>query len=201
MAAHAALCGRFSAAEDRAGANYVYRASDLATLPGRRYAKKRNLIAQFLELHPRWEAAPLDEECGPACRHVLLAMASGQGISSEDPSLRAELAALEFTIAHLRALEQDGLVLRIEGDPVAFSIYERLDAEVTAVHFEKADRARKGVFQMVNRESASTEKTPARLRRTMIWLTRSRVAAISSAISPWVTGKTMWIPSPGTVRP
>src|SRR5439155_23051893 len=55
VAAHAALCARFSAVEDRAGANYIYLASDLASLPGRRYAKKRNLVAQFVEQHPAWE--------------------------------------------------------------------------------------------------------------------------------------------------
>ena len=164
VASHAGLCGRFVAAEDRAGANYIYLASDLATLPGRRYAKKRNLVAQFLELYPGWEATPLDDRCGPDCRGVLLAMAHGQGVPADDPSLKSELAALDFTMAHVRELEQDGLVIRIEGEPVAFSVFERLDAEVTAVHFEKASRAHKGLFQVVNRESARRiEASGARL--------------------------------------
>jgi hypothetical protein len=154
VAAHAGLCGRFSAVEDRAGANYIYLASDLASLPGRRYAKKRNLIAQFVDRHPRWEATPLDVRCGRDCQDVLLAMARGLGLPTDDPSLRAELAALDFTIRHLHALEQDGLVIRVEGRPAAFSVFERLDAEVSAVHFEKADRAYKGIFQVVNREAA-----------------------------------------------
>jgi hypothetical protein len=91
-------------------------------------------------------------------------MARGQGVPTEDPSLRAELDALDFTMRHLRELEQDGIVIRIDGMPVAFSVYERLDAEVTAVHFEKADRAYKGLFQVVNRESARRiEASGARL--------------------------------------
>ena len=152
--AHGRLCARFVAVEDRAGANYLYLASDLATLPGRRYAKKRNLIAQFVERTPRWEAGPLDEGCGPDCRNVLLAVAHGDGVPGGDPSLVAELAALDFTVAHLQALEQDGLVIRVDDEPVAFSIFERLDPEVTAVHFEKARRTHKGLFQVVNREAA-----------------------------------------------
>jgi hypothetical protein len=164
VASHAQLCGRFSAVEDRAGANYIYLASDLTSLPGRRYAKKRNLIAQFLELYPRWEATPLDDRCGPVCHDVLLAMAHGQGVPADDPSLGAELAALDFTMDHVQELEQDGLVIRIEGEPVAFSVFERLDADVTAVHFEKANRAYKGLFQIVNRESARRiEASGARL--------------------------------------
>jgi len=154
LAAHAELGARFTVAEDRAGANYLYLASDLGDLPGRRYAKKRNLVAQFLAQNPDWEVAPLDVRCGPACVNVLLALARGQGVPEDDPSLRAELAALDFTMRHFDELEQGGLMIRIRGEPVAFSVYEPLDAEVTAVHFEKADRAYKGVFQVVNRESA-----------------------------------------------
>lgn len=153
-AAHSQLCGEFSAEEDRDGANYIYLASDLTTLPGHRYAKKRNLISQFLDLYPDWEATPLHDRCGPDCHGVLLEMAHGQGVPTDDPSLRAELEALDYTMAHVRELEQDGLVIRIQGKPVAFSVFERLDDEVTAVHFEKADRAYKGLFQIVNRESA-----------------------------------------------
>ena len=54
------FCGRFTAEEDRGGANYIYLARDLAELPGGNYAKKRNLVAQFLTLYPNWEAVPRD---------------------------------------------------------------------------------------------------------------------------------------------
>lgn len=164
VAAHAEACGRFTSVEDRTGANYIYLASDLTTLPGRRYAKKRNLISQFLELYPDWKAEPIDVRCGPHCVNVLLAMAHAQGVSDDDPSLRDELAALDFTMKHVDLLEQDGLMIRVQGEPVAFSIFERLDPEVFAVHFEKASRAYKGLFQVVNRESARRmEASGARL--------------------------------------
>ena len=81
------LCRQFEAEEDRGGANYLYLARDLADLPGRNYAKKRNLIAQFLTLHPDWEAVPLDARCGPPCRDVLLAIAHGEGIVADNASL------------------------------------------------------------------------------------------------------------------
>jgi len=164
VAAHVEACGHFEAVEDRTGANYIYRASDLTTLAGRRYAKKRNLISQFLELYPDWKAEPLDLRCGPHCVNVLLAMAHAQGVSDDDPSLRDELAALDFTMKHVDELEQDGLMIRVQGEPVAFSVFERLDPEVFAVHFEKANRAYKGLFQIVNRESARRmEASGARL--------------------------------------
>jgi hypothetical protein len=154
LASNLELAARFSSVEDRAGSNYLYLAKDLAELPGRRYAKKRNLVSQFEEAYPDWQAEPIDAACGPHCRNVLLAMAHGLGVDETDPSLRQELHALEFTVRHLEAVEQDGLLIRVQGEPVAFSLFERLDAEVAAVHFEKAIRAYKGLYQVVNRESA-----------------------------------------------
>jgi hypothetical protein len=150
------FCGHFAAEEDRGGANYIYLARDLAELPGGRYAKKRNLIAQFLALHPNWEAQPLDIRCGQQCRDVLLTIAHGDGIAADDPSLQAELQALDFAMAHFEALEQSGLLIRVDGRPVAFSIFERQNIDTAVVHFEKALRAFKGLYQMINRETART---------------------------------------------
>lgn len=151
---HRELCAHFDAQEDRAGANYVYLARDLADLPGRRYAKKRNLVAQFEALYPGWEAVPMDAACGTHCVDLLLAMARGLGVDESDPSVRTELEALEFTMRHWDRLDEQGLLIRVDAKPVAFSVYERLNPQIAAVHFEKATRTHKGSFQVINREVA-----------------------------------------------
>lgn len=154
LAAEPALAAASDAVEDRAGANYLYRAEDLVGLPGRRYAKKRNLIAQFEAAHPDATVEPLDAACGTACLDALLALARAQGEANADRNLAMELEALEFTLPRIDALEQDGVLVRVDGRPAAFSVVERLSPEVAAVHFEKADRAVKGLYQVVNRASA-----------------------------------------------
>lgn len=154
LAAHPALAAHFDAVEDVAGANYLYRARDLADLPGRRYAKKRNLIAQFEALHPDHTVTPLGATCHDACRDVLRALARTATGGDTGASLRDEAAALDATMAHFDALGQAGVLVRVADRPVAFSVFERLDADVAAVHFEKADRAFKGLYQVVNRASA-----------------------------------------------
>lgn len=154
LAAHPALTAHFDAVEDVAGANYLYRARDLADLPGRRYAKKRNLIAQFEAQHPDHGVAPLDAGCHDACREVLRAIARAATGDDVGASLRDEAAALDATMASFDALEQAGVLVRVDGRPVAFSVFERLGPDVAAVHFEKADRAFKGLYQVVNRASA-----------------------------------------------
>jgi hypothetical protein len=148
------FCARFTAEEDRGGANYIYLARDLAELQGKRYAKKRNLIAQFLDLHPDWHVEPLDARCGAFCREVLLAIAHGEAIDKDDPSLQAELQALDFTMANFDALEQSGVLIRVHGRPAAFSLFERQNLDTAVVHFEKALREFKGLYQVINRETA-----------------------------------------------
>lgn len=148
------FCGHFDAEEDRASANYIYVARDLAELAGGRYAKKRNLIAQFQTLHPDWQAQPLDASCGEACRHILLAIAHEDGVDPDDTSHLEELRALDFTMANFDALEQNGLLIRVAGEATGFAIWERQNVETAAVHFEKALRAYKGLYQMKNRETA-----------------------------------------------
>lgn len=154
MEQNANLCAQFDAEEDRSAANYIYLARDLAELTGRNFAKKRNLIAQFLTLHPTWEAVALDGRCGPMCRDVLLAIAHGDDVAANEPSLRAELEAVDFAMMHFDELEQSGLVIKVDGQPVAFSIFERQNIDTAAVHFEKALKSIKGLYQMVNRETA-----------------------------------------------
>jgi len=151
---HGPLCDQFTAEEDRSGANYIYLARDLAELSGRRYAKKRNLITQFSKLYPDWTATPLDPRCGPPCVAVLLAMAHGEGVATDDSTLQAELKAVDFTMHHFEELEQRGMMIRIGDEPVAFSIFECVGLETAAVHFEKASREHKGLYQMINRETS-----------------------------------------------
>jgi uncharacterized protein len=140
--------------EDRSGTNYVYRASDLAELKSSQYSKKRNLISQFLKLYPHWKVAPISKECHSPCREILLAMSRADGIAEMSPSLRAELEALEFTMHHLEELSQQGVMISVEGYPIAFSLFEILNNKMALIHFEKAKREFKGSYQMINRETA-----------------------------------------------
>jgi hypothetical protein len=151
---NAGFCAAFDALEDRGGANYIYLARDLADLQGGRFSKKRNLISQFLALHPEWVAIPLDKSCGTLCREALLSIAHGEGLTVDDASLQSELQALDFTMAHFDELEQSGLIICVDGRPAGFSLFERQNADTAVVHFEKAMRTVKGLYQMVNRETA-----------------------------------------------
>ena len=151
---HSGLLRKVSILDDRDAANYLHIAADLADLHGRRFAKKRNLIAQFIELYPEWEMRQLSSSCGPDCVEVLMGLALENQGGDTSPSLQSEIKALEFTMKHFDYLEQKGISIRYRGNVVGFSVFEPLSLDTVAIHFEKADRKFKGAFQLLNRETA-----------------------------------------------
>jgi uncharacterized protein len=144
--------GSFTAWEDRAVSNYLYDASALAKLAGRKYAKKRNLLSQAAGLY-RWSSQPLTSELMDSCFLVLQSI-----IEEEQPRvegmLKRELAALEYSLRHFDDFQQQGLLISVDGRPVAFSIYEAINSTTVAVHFERALRSYKGLYQVINCETA-----------------------------------------------
>lgn len=142
----------FSVWEDRAFSNYLYSASALAQLPGRKYAKKRNLLSQASSLY-RWTVLPLNRERIDLCFQVLDSI-----LTEEHPNiegmLEREMQALECTLRHFEEFDQQGLLILVEGRPVAFSIFEPISPTTVAVHFERALRSYKGLYQVINCETA-----------------------------------------------
>jgi len=149
---HPGFAGSFSAHEDRAVSNYLYSAAALAKLPGRKYSKKRNLISQAKNLYA-WSCQSLTASLADDCFKVLDSI-----LEEEHPAiegmLKRELAALECTLRRFDALEQQGLLIYVDGRPVAFSIYEAISPTTVAIHFERALRSYKGLYQVVNWQTA-----------------------------------------------
>jgi hypothetical protein len=143
---------RFSVFEDLAASNYLDPADSLARLPGRKYAKKRNLLAQAQGLYS-WTREPLAGTNVDACFDILNSIQEEEQ-PEIDINLQQELIALDYTFRHFDALGQDGLLLRVNGRPVAFSIYEAISPTTVAIHFERALRSHKGLYQVINWETA-----------------------------------------------
>lgn len=142
----------FKRTEHRDMDNYIYSSEDLAFLIGKEYQPKRNLINQF-ETNNNWQSEPISEKNIIDCFAVINIICSQNEV---DPNsyLAHELKALEFVLRHFSQFKEEGLLIRIEGKPVAFAIYERLNPSTCVVHFEKAIRNYKGLYQLINRETA-----------------------------------------------
>ena len=149
---HPGFAARFSAREERNYANYVYRSEDLAKLQGRKYSRKRNLISQARNQYS-WETHALTEDMTDKCFSVLESIQIEENPVMEWMSAR-ELGALETTLRNFRRLKQQGLLITVGGRPVAFSIFEAINSTTMAIHFERALRSFKGLYQVINQEAA-----------------------------------------------
>lgn len=142
----------FSLREDRSFSNYLYRTDALARLRGRKYSKKRNLLSQASSLYA-WTCRTLTPDWTGACFEVLDAIQR-----EEQPviagMLAREIDALKYTLTHFKELDQQGLLILVENVPVAFSIFEAISPTTVAVHFERALRSFKGMYQVINLETA-----------------------------------------------
>jgi hypothetical protein len=142
----------FAVREDRAVSNYIYSAAALANLSGRKYSKKRNLLAQASSLYT-WTTQKLTQALTDSCFYVLESI-----LKEEHPKvegmLARELAALEYTLRHFDEFGQKGLLISIDGRAVAFSVFEAISPTTLAVHFERALRSYKGLYQVINWETA-----------------------------------------------
>jgi hypothetical protein len=137
-------------AEDRDNFDYLYLRSDLAELPGKKYHKKRNLVSQFNNTYPDWEAKPLCTEMVPTALEILEKWRDQKGFDGDF------LAASE-ALKHFKGLFLQGKVYWVEGKPAAWCLGERLArGRMFAVHFEKALEEFKGIYQFVNQHFASS---------------------------------------------
>jgi len=142
----------FAFHEDRAVSNYLYKAESLAKLAGRKYSKKRNLLAQASGLYS-WTCQQLTSALIDLCFSVLDSIVEEEHPPMEG-MLAREVAALECTLRHFDEFGQQGILISVDGRPVAFSIYEAISPTTVAVHFERALRSYKGLYQAVNWEMA-----------------------------------------------
>jgi hypothetical protein len=147
------FASRFNIQNDRSLANYLYNTHDLAALGGKFYAKKRNLVAQAHKLY-KYTVHEMTPENSRECLSVLEQPNEKQG--GADQTFKNEYLAIEAAVKNFAALSQDGILIKVNDQAGAFSIFEALAPEISVIHFEKADIRHKGIYQIINQETAKT---------------------------------------------
>jgi uncharacterized protein len=132
--------------------DYVYKASDLAELPGKRYQTMRKQLNQFQrDCSPKLE--PITEENLDEMREFLDLWCDWKDCDS-DPLLASEEEALLYAITHYTELQLSGLAIVVEGKVGAIAIFEGLNKDTAVVHFEKGLPDCKGIYRAINSETA-----------------------------------------------
>lgn len=134
--------------DDRPNWDYVHRVSDLAGLRGGRYVKKRNRINKCLSEHV-CEYRPLVPELFDDCLALQERWCNHRSCRI-NRSLRREAEAIREALANYEALQLFGGTIFVDGRLAAFTIAEAASPQTAVVHFEKADPAVEGLYQVMN---------------------------------------------------
>ena len=136
-------------AADRDNSDYVYSVKDLASLEGRHYHKKRNLIKQCLRTYGcQYESIIL--QVVPECLDMLERWCGARDCG-QDPGLCSENTAIKEAFANYEELDLIGGSIRIDGRIEAFALGEELKPGTAVCHFEKAMPAFRGLAQLINK--------------------------------------------------
>ncbi|MCL1821127.1 MAG: phosphatidylglycerol lysyltransferase domain-containing protein [Oscillospiraceae bacterium] len=148
----------FDIKENRDYADYLYNASDLLELSGRKYHAKRNYIARFQrEYNWRYEDITNDnlndvwDFQERWCR---------KNNCEENVSLQEEATSIALMLYNLENLKAKGGLLKVDDKVVAFTVASRVGYDTLEVHIEKADYDVVGSYPMINREFLRHNLTP-----------------------------------------
>jgi hypothetical protein len=122
--------------------DYVYTVQKISTYKGRRLHKKRNLLKQFVTAYHH-EEKPLTQDLVADSLFILNEWQAETGLAEDQTDYGPCLEALNL----YDALILCGGIYYAEGEPAGFIIGEELNDETFVLHFAKARRRFKGVYQ------------------------------------------------------
>ncbi len=146
---------RIHVVESRGQWEYLYKQTDLATLPGKAFHKKKNHYSSFVKTYGEPDYHPI---CDSIVEDVLSLQDEWcQWHECEDStSLQAENEAINQVLSHWQCFQgMQGGAIYIDGRIAAFSVGEKLDEKTLGVHYEKGLLGYKGIYQAMNRTFAA----------------------------------------------
>jgi hypothetical protein len=138
--------------EDRDFFDYIYRASDLAELPGTKYGKIRNRLNKFTKNYA-YTIEELSEKNIDEVDEFLKRWCLWKDCGS-DEVLENERKAIVYSMSHFFDLGLSGLALRINGSIQAIAVYEKMNSDTVVIHFEKGSPDFDGIYKAINMETA-----------------------------------------------
>lgn len=135
---------------DRENSDYVYLASDLINLHGRKFDGKRNHVNRFKSLY-KYEYEKITEQTAIECLEFTDRWCEERSCR-KTKGMRMEQLAMHQMLENFDSLKICGGAIRIDGVIAAFSLGEALNPETLVVHAEKADQKIEGLYQLINNE-------------------------------------------------
>jgi uncharacterized protein len=145
---------------NEADSDYLFHVNKLAFYPGRHLSKKRNLVKQLMEEH-EVKVFELTAQNKQEAINILDAWQNDQQKSTESKKENDYFSCLE-AIHLLERLNLKGQLYYVDQEPSGFIIGEWITSDCFDIHFEKAIRTTKGLYQYLLQNFAQTlEKNEA----------------------------------------
>jgi hypothetical protein len=146
------LCPDLTLVPDRNHSEYVYTARDLAELSGGSYLSIRRQLNRFKK-NCAYAVEPITAENHDEVKSFLEKWCEWKGCE-DDPVLAHEKEAIFFAIDNFIGLGLSGLIIRVDKNIGAMSLFEPLNADTALVHFEKGLPDCEGIYKAINAETA-----------------------------------------------
>jgi hypothetical protein len=138
---------------DRNNFEYVYRASDLAELPGKKYQKIRSHLNRFLK-NCLNTTEPITSGNLKEVMELLRKWHDWKGCE-KNLVLAHEIEAALYAVEHFTELPLRGLLIRVDSEVSAISLFERLNVDTALIHFEKGLPDCEGIYKAINADTAA----------------------------------------------
>lgn len=137
---------------DRDNSDYLYLASDLIELKGKKYDAKRNFITRFKSKYD-YEYIRMPH-VSPEEALKFADYWCEQRKCQDSDGLEKEHKAVFEMLVNYDELGITGGAIKVDGQIVAFSLGEALNPETLVIHVEKAASNVDGIYQAINNEFA-----------------------------------------------
>jgi len=166
------------AEEQRADFDYLYDRRELAQLTGRKFHQKKNFVNRVIEdLRPEVEI--LEDHHQDEILEYLVHWYSD--FAGEDDNVKIENLAIARSLKSLSSMGGLGVVVRVAGKLVGFSMASPIHGECWDVTVEKTERSLKGMYQFLNWALVNRLPTEVKLvnRETDLGIEGLRTAKMS----------------------
>ncbi len=141
---------------DAGDADYLYKRTYLADLPGTAFHKKRTHISKFLRNNPDAKFRLLEGDNEQDVLQVAKLWLEGQ---EESPALLHEYRAIEHALSHRDSLEITGGIVYVKQQAVAMALVSLINDQVADIHYEKCIPNFRDAYAYINRELAAALNT------------------------------------------
>lgn len=129
---------------------YIYLATDLAELKGKKYHSKRNHIKNFQKLY-EYSLEELNENN----KYEFLKTAKLWFEASEKTEeTSVELNGIKKLLENINIINVLGAAIKVNGEIAAFSLATKINDETVNIHIEKALPEYRGAYSVINQEFA-----------------------------------------------